>query len=224
MRFEQELKTRSLDAAKEIVVSLNKTTPRNRTAQAVFWALVAQPLKDYVDSWIEAGFNFDKWAKRDEFLSALNTGTHIGIEGSPPQFTITSTEHEDANKELALRFAQFITGPFFDKIGQCRYCGKYFLNKTSHRKLYCSRKCATTDSALKATGRKREEERDAKVEAARTAIVSFLALPQSIRDAKLPDWKAWVAKKAKVTPEFITQSINRGRLEYDHNLNERKRT
>jgi hypothetical protein len=99
-------------------------------------------------------------------------------------------------------FLAFITGPFFDKVGRCSRCGRFFLNVSGHRnKSFCSSRCARISSAMESKQRK-QEQKLARLQHA------FTKLPPTVRNLK-----RWLAKNAGVSLHFVTRAINQGLIQ-----------
>jgi len=104
----------------------------------------------------------------------------------------------------ALEFCRFITGLYAENVIVCERCGRFHLNTGGHwNKRYCSRKCAVTNSVKRQREREQQEKR-------RRALKAFKRFTQLKPTAK--NWKHWVAKEAKVSPRWLTRSINSKRL------------
>lgn len=112
-------------------------------------------------------------------------------------------------REEALRlFIELIINPMCDKLaGPCARCSNYYIRRSAHNKLYCSRSCGTRATALAATKKRRQEERNRK-------LLRASQLSRQWRDepTKL-NWKQWVSRKAPdITPKFLTRAVKSGDL------------
>jgi hypothetical protein len=93
-------------------------------------------------------------------------------------------------------FLAFIQTRFFDKIGRCTRCQKFFLNESGHRnKQFCSSRCARITSAMKSKQR---------VQGQKLARLQRTAqkFPHATKDA--------LAEKAGVSLHFVTRALNQG--------------
>ena len=109
------------------------------------------------------------------------------------------------HQKAALIFLAFITSSFFNRIGRCARCSKFFFNKSGHRnKQFCSTRCAHITSALES--KKREFEK--KLARLRHALSRL-----SAQGAKARDWKERLASRARVTRHFVTRALNQGLIE-----------
>jgi hypothetical protein len=91
-------------------------------------------------------------------------------------------------------------------IRRCRHarCSRFLLVRPSRRKrMYCSAKCSGNARASRSMNRKIAEERAGKLERVRVAAESFRGSP---------NWKELTARRAGVTPNFITYAIRRGEI------------
>src|SRR5215831_14759370 len=95
-------------------------------------------------------------------------------------------------------FLQFLLHPDHWRLGgPCQQCGKYFLKATRHKKLYCSSKCARFRTALQSTRDARQEDRNRKLDAIKSASEEW----QRIKTKE--DWRAYVARQAGVTEKLL---------------------
>jgi len=120
--------------------------------------------------------------------------------------------HElEGRKRAARLFFEFITGPFWNGLKVCERCGRFFINTKGHQnKVFCSRYCSKTKTALTSTKQQREENYSEKLEKVKEAISELAQLPDAERQRS--HWKAWVAKKTGIDQRFITQAITRRKL------------
>jgi hypothetical protein len=179
--------------------------------------LIGAHLTEYVESWIAAECDFGEWSKtRPELYSRLheslrdidlvilpdkpNGGRMLPIASRPSKI-------QPGHREAAWLFAKFITSPFYDRIGQCPYCSRYFFSIRGGDKKYCSRTCATGFTARQAVKARRAEAQQEKINRAQAAITKYESLMG--RDE---DWKEWVKKKAKVSRNWLTRAVERGDL------------
>lgn len=187
-------------------------------------------LRHYLDSWIEASCNFTAWSKKNPELSnkinqyVIGYKCYLKAEKDGRAVLITQVTNNsvagliNADVYAINSFLRVIRSPLFDAIGKCERCDKYYLNNSGHRnKKYCSRPCATRNTALNSVRAKRQEEQEEKIKKARKAIQEFKSL-----NPKATDWKVWVAKRAGVTSKWITQAFNRGDLPNAKSLVETK--
>jgi hypothetical protein len=93
-------------------------------------------------------------------------------------------------------------------VRRCRYEGcktKTFLLVRQSRpgRVFCSPECARSHHATLCMRRKVQAARERKLRRLRNALKDFRGLP---------DWKERAARKARVTPNFVTYAIQRGEL------------
>jgi len=113
------------------------------------------------------------------------------------------------------QFVRLITNPACDRLGgPCPRCGKHFVRKTAKPSIYCSARCASQATAIKATIKARQEQHANKLAAAREGIEAWERLARRGR-VKQP-WKEWVSKYkpgAEITPKFLSRALNKGELQ-----------
>lgn len=187
-------------------------------------------LKECVDSWLAADCDFETWQASDPCGLCTRIQEHV----QSARYLVTPANEGRANIAAQWRaikslrqipeflaaedFLQLITSPFYRDVRPCRRpnCGRYFL-RTPRRTAYCSAGCATHNTAVISTRKHRGRELDAKLRRARKALMD-IAFDQP--DAK--DWKALAARKAGVTPKFLTRHIHNGKLRVPSILEARK--
>lgn len=110
--------------------------------------------------------------------------------------------------EEALRFfLLLIANPKWDKLaGPCARCANYYIRPSARNKVYCSRSCGTTATALAATKKRRSEERSQKLRRVEELCKEWLS-SRSNRG-----WEEWVCRRGEITPRFLTRAVNRGDL------------
>jgi hypothetical protein len=126
--------------------------------------------------------------------------------------------HRNVEVEGVRLFVLLLLSPW--RIGKC-HCGLFFVNVKGRRqsckhahaqgRVYQQQRVELL-AKLKA---KRDKVRDARLERVRAAIAEYekaSALPDDDRQ-KRASWKPWVAKRAAVTPNFLTWYVNKGLLE-----------
>jgi len=190
-------------------------------------------IREYVDSWLDAGRSFREWMLRFprlfRRLSADISEWHLsfGCDSrehaflTPGAQRIGSTPSPDTPDwvtplEAARTFTSLITSPLADDVRRCDRCGRYFLNRSGHRnKRFCARRCATQHTAIKATLHRRRAERERTLKRARAALRDML--PEDFRRA---DWKKRVARRTGLTPNWLTRAINRGDLKVPYQVPE----
>jgi hypothetical protein len=117
-------------------------------------------------------------------------------------------EHERLAEVLAWRNgATLPTG----RLRRCKYekCSKFFLAPQSRPGcLYCKPKlCGRNYRALKCMNKKKQRTRRRDLERVKTAMKSI--------PLDAPGWKERVARKARVTPNFVTYAIRRREIRFE---------
>jgi hypothetical protein len=87
---------------------------------------------------------------------------------------------------------------FSDRLWRCRACGKFFVANHGHSRSYCGRKCSGNFSARQTMRKKRNAIR---AEKRKQVLKALKQCPESC------DWKAWVAKQAGVTKNWLTYNL-----------------
>ncbi len=122
---------------------------------------------------------------------------------------------QDVHSDARARFMWITLSPDWNKFGgPCPRCGKYFIRKTAKQSVYCSRRCASQDTAIKRTTEVRQERHLHKLNVAKEAIIEWGKLWKRGRVKK--GWKEWVAAynpHAEITTRFLTRAVNQGALE-----------
>jgi hypothetical protein len=124
----------------------------------------------------------------------------------------------EGRKYASFIFRRFISrSRYWNALGRCKRCGQEYFNLSGQaRKTYCSQKCASKDSAVRATSQRYQNQRMKKLERIRKAIKSYEGLTDKGR-ARVGDWKQWVVHQVKknltnhqeeVKVSFITRAIN----------------
>jgi hypothetical protein len=145
-----------------------------------------------------------------------NLDVTLGPAGSGAYYTIN---YSPGRKWTAWDFAyqefiRIVTNPERERFGgPCPRCQKYFVRQTAKPSIYCSRRCASQDTAIKRTNEVRREHHEQKLRVAREAITEWEKLLRQGRMRK--PWKEWVAeydRDAEITTKFLTRAVNQGEL------------
>jgi hypothetical protein len=218
-------------------------------------ALMLKQLRRYVDSWITEGvdwslFRFSEWTRNNadlakELQSAVKTtgfrlmGTVSG--GAMPVMVDAGLQAASrlAERDAASLFLAILADPMSHNLGRCRYasCQRYFVNLSGHEKAYCSRQCATRDSARRTMEIRRERHKVRKIRVTTMLIKEWERFTTSGKSLAMwrrrqlgRDWKAWIVAESHkdLTKTWLTRAINRGwirppqsnvRMEGAHNGN-----
>jgi predicted RNA-binding Zn ribbon-like protein len=179
-------------------------------------------LRPLIDSWIDAGGDIYRWARRPNLEKALKRSTFAFYrtpDGRPsfrlgmPHATVSEGEAWAAEYMF-----KFITSPLYDRVARCanEKCGSYYLKDRGNRRFCSGKKCGKNFHALMQTERARMEERTDKIERVHEAIREFQRLSPK-KSAKLDSeqkLKTWLAKAAgpDLTPNFITAASRKGEI------------
>lgn len=128
-----------------------------------------EELRRLVDSWIDARYLLDQWEHRrelEEFLGrrsvSLQPDWQDFRDGRVRSNVLDLPNHASAEDHARWIFFLLVTGFYCRRIRRCKRCGKYYLQRRAGA-LYCSVKCSRHSSALAATKRAREADRDEKI-------------------------------------------------------------
>lgn len=173
-----------------------------------------QELRSLIRKWKKAGRNLNRLFKENSDLAESCTrGTTILIpdrNGFPQLSWSPDLQHCDATPQrrgALLYFAEFIVCPLSRSLeGPCKRCGGYYGKQDPRQTTYCSKRCSSSDTAMTATQRRRDQAYAEKLAPVQKWVLSWQA------KARRGDWKAWVAARSGVDRRFISQAVTRGRL------------
>lgn len=142
-------------------------------------------------------------------------GSGIQVMLMPQGSNVPTTKEECLRDEMRLMFMNFLINPLRESlsVGPCERCDKYFLTKTQHRKIYCSRKCGAFATAKLATQRHRAARHKALLETAQEAIAEWAKRPRR------EDWKTFVVRrinekhKTVITAKSLSRWVKAGKLQ-----------
>jgi endogenous inhibitor of DNA gyrase (YacG/DUF329 family) len=142
------------------------------------------------------------------FLAPAGTGAYW----TPPHYFWLKGKPQTAWDVACQIFLSLITNPERDRLGgPCPRCGKYFIRKTAKLSVYCSHRCASQDTAVKTTIKRRQEQHADKLALAEKARDRWKELLRKGRTKK--DWKEWIAaSNPEITVRFLTRAVNKGEL------------
>jgi hypothetical protein len=153
-----------------------------------------------------------------------NVSTGAGDDYVPPTEATTEADAEEQEriedeirewewqKRAAEIFLAFITGPYYNRIGRCARCSRYFLNTSGHRnKRFCSARCARIESAVKSKRERDQRDYQQRLKRVQKAAARFLKL-SAARQREIDDLTAWISKEAGVTRHVVTRAVNKGLL------------
>ena len=114
-----------------------------------------ESLNQYVETWLKAGSDFTMWKNdhkdlKDRLDSELNSVKFVVREKAGKAklhtFRPLGSDISYEAREAAWLFARFITSGFYDRIGKCKSCDRFFSKVKGGKTKYCSRRCATGHS------------------------------------------------------------------------------
>ncbi len=213
----QSLK-RAQTAAQKVVDELNDPIdPRHPVSLQRFEAARKKHLTQFMDEWIRCGCRLEGWQFAHVLATVMNRRDlrlDQHRDGPVYPFYISDVTGLGRPRTAASQtFYEFITGPCYASVQRCARCQRFYLNTSGHRdKKYCSRKCATNDSAAKSTRERRQDEHAQKLTALRTAVAKLTRLSKEER-TELKDWKSWLSQRSHLTRHFISRAINMGEID-----------
>jgi hypothetical protein len=169
--------------------------------------------------WWKSGPNLDEMLKADfELNQKLKEDFRaVWLPTQSGRSYMVFSPHGDPRDMNSTARAFFITitlSPEGEKFaGPCPRCQKYFVRQTAKPSVYCSRRCASQDTAIRRTLEVRKQQYENKLRVAKVAIAKWESL-SSQRRAEHP-WKEYVAgydPAAEITPKFLTRAVNDGAL------------
>ncbi len=106
-------------------------------------------------------------------------------------------------EEARLLFIALLLHPDRDKLSDlpCAYCDEYYIRKSARQTVYCSRKCAAADTAIRAT---KKRYRNQHVEPKLQNVDKLISL-HGAAHRKEP-WKVFVMRRSpEITSNFLTR-------------------
>jgi hypothetical protein len=182
-------------------------------------------LRRLIAAWQQSGPNMAAMFEADRELKKrleadvrpvfVPTNTGRAYVYFQPRLVIESGRPMTAEESASTARSVFIVialSPFWDRLGgPCPRCKAYFIRKTAKQSIYCSHRCASQDTAVKATIRARQQQHEEKLARAERAKAEWERLSKKGRTKKA--WKEWVAKAERdITTRFLTRAVNKGEL------------
>jgi hypothetical protein len=194
-------------------------------------------LRQLVQAWQESGPNLEKmmWGSHKhlrDYLGALcgrafwmpTTGGRAMLFPNPDYKRLEGLIGQDRvfrqkpdgtwmlnpEAEAWKEFGFFTLNPHCEELaGPCARCGNYYVKKRATQKVYCSRRCGNSATAVVRTRSRLKTEHKDKLNRAKSAIREWNALkaPSAL------DWKEWFGKRVPdVSPKFVTRWVNQNKL------------
>jgi hypothetical protein len=149
---------------------------------------VAKLLVIWIDTWLRAGRNDQKWA-------AENPAATQGFLRS---------ERTYAGRSAINVFATLVESPLAQSLFRCPRCHQFKVNNgTRLHRVYCSRSCGWRTTATASVYSARKKIKDEKLRAVRKVLKKWTGGT---------DWKRFVAERTNVTSNWISYAIRRGDL------------
>jgi hypothetical protein len=105
--------------------------------------------------------------------------------------------------EMLTLFFQLLTGPYYDKIGRCPRCGRFFVKGRSDQ-TFCTQRCASAVTAKKAVYEARKREHQDKLKRVEEEWDRF-GTRTSERKVKARDW---ISKRTGLSRTFVTRALH----------------
>lgn len=168
-------------------------------------------LRQFVDAWIKAQGNVERWERENPKLNALMTKTVINVRLTIGgfEFVVKPSKGEapvqNARRDAIALFARIavLRGKETARIGRCDHCGRYYVNKRGRKdSRFCPapRDCGRRYTATRAMLKKAREERDQKLRLLEKALSSWSRKKGARRD--------YLASKTGLSRTFITRALN----------------
>jgi hypothetical protein len=112
--------------------------------------------------------------------------------------------------EAWVQFGIFTLNPHCEELaGPCARCGNYYVRKRRSQKVYCSRRCGNTATALVRTAEARKAEHKQKMIRAKALIREW----NTLKGRSGLVWKVWLREhEPSITDKFVTRWVNMGDL------------
>jgi choline dehydrogenase-like flavoprotein len=168
-------------------------------------------LKQFVDAWIEAEGNVERWEKENPKLRASLDKTVINVRLTVDgfEFVVKPSKGEapvqDARRDAIALFARIVAlrDNHAARMGRCVHCGRYYVNKRGRKdSRFCPapRDCGRRYTATRAMLKKAQEERNQKIRLLKKALSSWSRKKGGRRD--------YLASKTGLSRTFITRALN----------------
>jgi hypothetical protein len=175
-------------------------------------------LRKLVQAWQLSGPDLDKfsadqpkmWADVERYWKTMrqNPIHLIGAPGGGAFLFMNSSPENDPCDEALRWFIELLLNPDCVKLaGPCPRCDNYYIRRSARNKVYCSRSCGTSATAIAATRKRRHQEHADKL------LRADQAGREWVRSHMKKDWKSWVSRRhPDISVKFMTRSVNSGEL------------
>lgn len=175
-------------------------------------ALLQQVLGRFLESWAEAGYDFEKWPLRGEFETLMRHTVPQYIQarggGGPVHVLRVFEEGKPAAGRAVVLFHELITSPAYNRVGQCPRCNDFFAKEKAYaNRIYCSQRCASADTAQKAVQARREQERKERIASVRQTAEKFSKLSAE-RRARL-NQRDWIHRQTGLSKKLVTMILRK---------------
>lgn len=207
---------------KDLVKTLNKTrirvapakTPEIFRIHHLELSEQQNVLRRLVKKWLESGPNLRKMLDeepelkirtkdgRTTFWPTAKGRGHLDWVAYPSE-----TEPPTPDDAALIDFMTLVTNPQWELLGgPCARCEDYYLKKVKRYSKYCSRKCSSKETALRATKGRRAKEQEANIRLAQDCIDQWSKLKP--RQA----WKRWVSQTTGISVRWLTRAENKKKI------------
>jgi hypothetical protein len=185
-------------------------------------SLYGEPLIHLMERLKECGGNLQKMMTDDPELAKVvakvcvtrwmpSTTGRANLVPQPSWKHILTPGHVDRmrpERYAALLFHVGTLNPEWDKLtGPCARCDNYYIKKRASQKVYCSRRCGNTATAVARTRERLDKEHADKLRRSQAAMQKWTTTRTK------DDWKIFVSKREPdITPKFLTRAVNKGEL------------
>jgi uncharacterized Zn finger protein (UPF0148 family) len=167
-------------------------------------------LRELVADWFAAEKDMQKLVETrllaKKSVDFTKVTLNILVSGQSPVLVATPAK-VSLNKYAHGVFFQFLAHPGHSLLtGPCPKdgCGKFFLRRTEHHKVYCTSAHASHTSAVKAMAKRRAVEQAEKIEAIKSSLNNWGRLKRQY------DWKKWVESETGTSSRSLARLINGG--------------
>jgi hypothetical protein len=212
---DRSMRTPTIEMLETIVWGLNTPVlhyPPDAKAAPLDLSEYSRHLRTLIERWNESGPNLERLFARYPKLKHVCSNGRTELLATPtgrawldwkpdPQ----SLNPKSWKYAAVCQFVQFITNPACERLGgPCARCRKYFVKRRASQNKYCSRKCASSATAVSSTEARRKVDHANKIAQVEAQIAAF------IQSGSSGDWKRWIARRGAISVSWLTRAVNRG--------------
>ena len=204
---------RAVIATPDAMADLQNLVSELNRAEENGLAPLALELRKIVSAWMDSGpnlveFHFANLPLWHEAMKAFRPSlvpTKSGCArilftaNAGPPGALTSLGKAGVRFYALCLFNSLIVNPLWQKLaGPCPRCNRYYIKKRKSQKVYCSRRCGNTSTAIARTGKQRQDARKDDLKSARKAIRKLKPTREG--------WKEVVSKETGLTVKWLTRA------------------